>query len=236
MFDLKLALRVISKLIILSLAATFITGCLNTTENKTDNTTPVEGGLTDSELLTFSESGMATYQGSFPDDTGYRIVIGYSDGSSGAYLTIPYTNPQGYYFEKNDILGIDCRIDPITDKHTCTTTEAFPMSENGIQSSGMLVLTSNGLNFPHKVCIRKHDYPGEIAKIRFDKEAAIGLGTDGCSSSQSIINKVFTSKKIAVEYSEWPYVGGQSSGFTKGTKHYRDVLAYMRKLAEKHNN
>ena len=235
MLDLKLALKAFYKPMILGLVATIITGCLNTTENKAGNKIPVEGGLTKSEVLTISESGVATYQGSFLDNTGYRIVIGYSDGSSGAYLTIPYTNPQGYR-SQNEVLSVNCMIDPITDKHTCTTTEAFPMRENDNLSSRMLVLTSNGYNFPYKVCIRNHDYPGETAKIRFDKEAAIGLGTNGCSSSPPIINKVFTAEKIAVEYSEWPYVGGQSSGLTKGTEHYRDILAYMRKLVENYNN
>ena len=94
-----------------------------------------------------------------------------------------------------------------------------------------LTLTSHGFDFPHRVCISDHDYPGQNSRIRFDQERPISLGEDGCTSSKSVIQKVFTAEIIATEYVEWPYAGGKSVRVrTSHTDNYQEVLTYMKRI------
>ena len=205
--------------------------CVKDSDSEVQQRVLVENGLTANETV-FVNSGYTSigpfdeYMGEFDDGTNY-VISKYSDGSVGEKFTDGLSKSQ--ILERK--LNISCNIGRMDDKLVCTTDTHFVSDRfSNISNYAALQLTSKGFNFPHKVCIREHDHPGEIAKIRFDSDRPISLGEDGCSYSPKVINKIFSSEIIKTEYANWPYVGNAHGMRVSHTRYYRDVLKRMKEI------
>lgn len=206
--------------------------CVKASDSEVQQRVPVENGLTANETLFVNSKSTLVgpfdeYMGEFDDGTNY-IISKYNDGSVSAKFTNG-TSTSNQILDK--YLDISCNIGRMDDKIVCITDTHFVSDRfSNMHIYAALQLTSRGFNFPHKACIREHDHPGEIAKIRFDSDRPISLGEDGCSNSPEVISKIFSAKIITTEYANWPYVENAHGMRVSHTRHYRDVLERMKEI------
>ena len=204
-----------------------LSGCANTDSTGNSPMQPVANGLTKTEIF---DKNKSRYTGTFPDKSTYRIKK-FRSGLIRAYIEEEDNSSRMLSIVPEQIWSIHCYVNDMTDILKCRSVPSLISPNGDWRTVSELELTSRGFAFPHLLCIASHDYPGENAFIRFDKDKQISLGTDGCTSSPSTIQKVFTAKTIAIKYSEWPYTGSTEKMLVSDTEdHYRGLLKRMEEI------
>ena len=178
-------------LLIFAFSATFLTSCVSVdfAKQKYNAAKPVNNGFAENER----QSDDGNRLGTTPNGSKYSYRVGNKTlFASLTQASSQWIDSYSHIASAGDWV-VQCSINAMSDLKECELSNHHDITMYG-----------PSLNELNTLCLDKHDFPGEIAYIRFAQEKPVNLGTDGCIKSKTVVKKFLSVPDIAVSYVPWP--------------------------------
>lgn len=167
---------------------------------------PAGDGFRSNETLR-SDDGRLSRVGDLPDGLYYSYSVNPSSGPYGFITTQAVRD----IISSSQIWGYSCVRDRMTDATECTIRgqqQPSGLNNRFDDSLGVGVAVyfySRNGDYPHKMCVAEHDFPGRSARARINGGTPFSLGESGCTTSSGTIQRMLSADSLVVESVKWPW-------------------------------
>jgi hypothetical protein len=197
-----------------------LSGCV--THENVQAGKPVIGGYSPDEKEQVVSSGRyRSFVGSLPNEFAYGWSV-QPDGLRSGYVTPQAEFKRGPVYRN---WRFTCVPDKMDGGHDCTI-RANEVETYSLPREALHLSSRNG-GRPYEICVVGHDFPGRAARIKVGNSSPVNIGSDGCTSSQSMISKVLSGSKVVLEGVSWPYDRRwQKTADTRGVEYVMGLVQH----------